>query len=368
MQDYSIIDELHVHPTHLTVTTHKVYDNPRVFVKHESLENLKKNIHRNFMSDKATSKCKRAINYLLLQSANKRILGHLNWRDFKFKLSFITLDLPASQMHTDNQLKRDLLNPFLINAARHWDVNLYVWRAERQKNGNLHFHIVLDKWCPWEEVRGLWNHLLNSLGYIEAYRNNQIAWHSNGFRPRPELFAHWPLKQQLKAYQYGIKTNWSDPNSTDIHSIKLVNNVSAYVTKYMTKDYICKYYQCHRKKTPLGYEAQKQPSKLSTNTLKFLRATAQVGRLWGCSYQLSCLNGGSALVDSQLREEIRIIKAHPSVKFVNEQYYSVFICPIAIAIELHCVNIVQLLSEFVTQKFILELSDSEIPIYSFNPN
>ena len=43
------------------------------------------------------------------------------------------------------------------------------------------------------------------------------------------------FEYNLKRFEYGKKTNWSDPNTTDIHSVYKINNLAAYLSKYMAK-------------------------------------------------------------------------------------------------------------------------------------
>ena len=353
MLNYTDIKYVTVHPTHLSVHTERRYDYNKSYSNETSLHNLRKNTHRNLMSLKAISKCKRSINYLLLQSNANYNYSKLNWRSLKFKISFVTLTLSAPQMHTDNQIKRDMLNPFLIEAKRLWGVQHYVWRAEKQINGNIHFHLLFDKFIPWHEIRGLWNHLQNKLGYISAYRSNQIAWHSSGFKVREDLLSNWPLKSQLKAYHLGVKNNWSDPNSTDVHSVKLVNNVAAYCTKYMTKDYVCKHVKCKRHNAPNPYKYEKIYPSVSHNALKFLRSVAEIGRLWGCSHSLSNVSGGKADIDASLEEELGKVVRFSKTKCIEENFYSVYIIDIKSLIQLRCKHLIELLSEYVTQRFIL---------------
>jgi hypothetical protein len=305
------------------------------------------------MSKHSISKCKRAINYLLLNATNKTNPAVINWQSVKFRMAFITLTLSAKQIHSDNIIKRELLNPFLIEIKRQHDVQNYVWRAERQQNGNIHFHLLVDKFLPWHEVRGLWNHLQAKLGYIRAYQQSMREYHRNGFKIRADLLAKWPLKDQLKAYSQGKACGWRNPNSTDIHSVKFISNVAAYVTKYMTKE------SKLAKKQVTRYELGLQPRDksislhLSANTLKYLNQQAQIGRLWSCSVQLTSLTGGQSLIDSSLQKEIDKIAAHPSVKKYDDGYCLILCSPIQLAIKLHCITIVHLLSEFMCERFVL---------------
>lgn len=153
----------------------------------------------------------------------------------KNDIGFLTLTLPSKQAHTDRELKRLALNPFLIWLRRSQKVTSHLWVAEKQKNGNLHFHIVVNQKVHYEKITRQWNNILRPLGYIEQYRQNQLTWHSNGFRCREELTGHWDIKSQYRAYLLGMAADWQHPNSTDIHSLKRIDNVGQYFIKELTK-------------------------------------------------------------------------------------------------------------------------------------
>ena len=128
--------------------------------------------------------------------------GH-SLKQTRKQIKFITLTLPVKQMHTDKEIKRDMLNNFLIQLKRSYGVKNYLWIAETQGNGNLHFHIITNVNIAWQTIRKIWNTILNNYGYIDKFE---------------EKYKH------------------RDPNSTDIHVLKKVRNLSAYLTKEMTKN------------------------------------------------------------------------------------------------------------------------------------
>jgi hypothetical protein len=153
------------------------------------------------------------------KSSKKNLNNRLsNWLDtirmatqqFKYRKvpyitqhTFATLTLSAKQIHCDKVIKREMLNHFLIEMKRQFLTNNYLWKAEPQENGNIHFHILLDKYIPWEDLRFIWNKAQERLGYISEFEK-----------------------------KYGHR----DPNSTDIHALYEVRNVHAYIMKYMKKD------------------------------------------------------------------------------------------------------------------------------------
>lgn len=141
---------------------------------------------------------------------NWTITQQLAYDHFRLKNSkplnqhtFITLTLPYQQIHCDKTIKRECLNHFLINAKRKFFVKNVIWRAETQDNGNIHFHLFTDKYIPHDQLRYQWQQSLEQLGYI--------SW-------------------------FATENNHLNPNCTDIHSIKKVRNVQAYIAKYISKE------------------------------------------------------------------------------------------------------------------------------------
>lgn len=149
-------------------------------------------------------------------NAKKRIMNAVNWLYylskekitkkgqyfFKFRINLITLTLPSAQAHPDKFIKNELLNEFL-EWMRYNGAKSYIWKAEPQKNGNIHFHITTNKFLHWQKIRDKWNKICGKHGYIEPFYK-----------------------------QYGH----INPNSTDVHSIKKVKKLAAYIAKYLTKE------------------------------------------------------------------------------------------------------------------------------------
>lgn len=174
---------------------------------------------------------------LLVQGTRKRwIRNPISNKQQLHQLTFVTLTVSDTSVSlTGKQAHKILLKPFLEWLTKTKKVNTYLWKAELQKNGQLHYHLTLPDWIHWREIRDKWNEVQNKAGIIERYREHQKAWHKNGFRVRKELLPHWPEYEQRKAYQKGVETNWNDPNSTDVHKVYKIKDVEAYLIKEIAK-------------------------------------------------------------------------------------------------------------------------------------
>lgn len=116
---------------------------------------------------------------------------------------FVTLTLPAQQIHPDTVIKRECLMPFIQELKRQCNVVNYFWKAELQKNYNIHFHLIVDTFIDASVLQHTWNKHINKLGYVDRYETK---------------FRH------------------ANPPSTHIELINSVQKAVSYITKYVTKD------------------------------------------------------------------------------------------------------------------------------------
>jgi len=280
-----------VHPYQITVS-HQV--EPRYYPPLDpepQPAQFRNNSHAGIISPAARRKISRALDYL------RYIAKHQHT-----PLALITLTLSADLGYTDRVLKRYLFKPFLAELKRKWKVSHYFSRYEKQKNGRLHIHIVVPKYIHWNEIRNVWNRIQQNLSLVSAYRGDRKLWHRDRFRYDPNDGKGRSRKQQLKAYRQGLRTDWDNPNSTDIRRIDHISNVKGYLMKYMTKN-----------PARVALEIQ-EPDKL----------LEVEGRLWGCSVSLSDLKGGQDVIDTELEEEFKKIERSPKTSVFREDFYTVY--------------------------------------------
>lgn len=226
---------LYIKPSYIVSLPEFHYDNKFSSIKFETnKENLKNNSTHGQLSPKAITAIRNAINWLLVSTKNKRVFSIKAQSSFHFKVAFITLTLPDTHKRVSaKDFQTKLLNPFLVYLRKYHQLKNYVWKMEYQENGKLHCHITLDTFIHWRDVRKRWNSLLNRNQYLDKF----IA--DNGH---------------------------SDPNSTDIHSIRKIKNLAAYLAKYMAKN----------KELKITHEGE-----------DYWYTPVIDGRIWGCNYELS---------------------------------------------------------------------------------
>ena len=161
-------------------------------------------VYTGLLTPSARKRLIKSINLLIAVSLPKRAPFLDRPGEFTFRINFLTLTLPAPQRDiTDAQLKSKCLAPWLRKFKSQKENLSYVWRAERQKNGNLHFHVLSDQYLLWSTARDWWNAELAKFHFIDEFQKNHH--HRN-------------------------------PNSTDVHAVKHVRNLASYIAKYMSKN------------------------------------------------------------------------------------------------------------------------------------
>ena len=179
--------------------------NKQVQDAHSLRENFRgRKTYSGQITEHSRKRLRRSINLLIAQAKWKTAIDYKSGKEYKFLINFITLTLPTPQgNHTDKDIKKKVLDPWIKKAKRRFNLKSYVWRAERQGNGNIHFHIASDIFMDYKILRDTWNENLEALGFISEYEKKHKHRH---------------------------------PNSTDVHAVKNINNIAGYILKYMTKE------------------------------------------------------------------------------------------------------------------------------------
>lgn len=121
----------------------------------------------------------------------------------KFRLNFVTLTVADNEtMYTAREMYDLCLKPFLRWMRETKKTQFYIWKAELQKRGQIHYHIVSNKFIEHSEIKNKWNQLQKDAGILEGF------------------FA---------------KHKHYNPNGTDIHAVYKVKDLNAYFSKYLAK-------------------------------------------------------------------------------------------------------------------------------------
>lgn len=272
------------------------------------------NLHDGFLSDAGKKRLLKAIDWLLYISTPKDAWNYKLKKKFTFKINFITLTLPCKQFHSDTFIKSKMLNNFLTVLRQRFAIKHYIWRAEKQKNGNIHFHLILNEFIHHENIKNIWNKILDHHGYIEKYREAQKAFFGGKFRLRQHLLASFSASAQRKAYKRNLQNDWSSPNTTDVHSTKNIRNLRGYASKYLSKsvDIESEAIQTKSQNETLEQAAKRISEKLAVK-----------GRLWFISQELSKLKSITGFVCSQIGDNLRFLFNKFKDKIIHRDYVDI---------------------------------------------
>jgi hypothetical protein len=139
-----------------------------------------------------------------------------------------------------------ILNKFLTRLRREFSSLQYLWVAERQDNGNIHFHIILNKRLPIRKYNALW--------VLQQYRA--------GLRGQTQFGERIGLQEVEQRYKDGTIHRIFNP--VDVKRVRSISGLSSYLTKYITKQkktfFSCAPWHCSRGVSRLFTRATVSPS------------------------------------------------------------------------------------------------------------
>lgn len=267
-------------------------------ISENSLKNLKKKRNNMSLSRASKKKMLDSINSMYCLSKGRKVEYKKGKYIYNFKCSFITLTLPSEQVHSDKTIKSQCLNQFLIELRKKYKVKNYVWKAELQSNGNIHFHIVTDKYVNYLALRWRWNRIINKLGYVKKYSDRMSKLSLSQYAKLRKK----SISEVKEAYAKGKRCKWTNPNSVDVKSVKSDDELAIYLAKYLTK----------------------KASKEETNNDLSLKLRAEdFGNIWGRSSSLAKLKYINRMPLELIKKGIERIKKLKKVKVYKGDFFEV---------------------------------------------
>ena len=275
------------------------------------------------ISPKAARRIQAAIKWLLFFSKTKRAYNRDTRRWVKYRISLITITLSSPQRHTDQTIKSRLFNQLLTELREQNGMLHYVWRAEKQQNGNIHFHLLTNIFINAVTLRKKWNRIQNKLGYVDTYTDRMNA-EIHTFADYCNHFGNQADTATLRRrYIVGQSSGWRDPNSTDIHSVRKVRDLTRYLCKYLCKNLLAEY---------TSYEDI--PQHLLVR-----------GKLWGLSRTLSALRSVTAAVDSFISDDLTALCTEFADNIIRHDYCTFIPATFRDIIRLGCSAILECIYE-----------------------
>ena len=292
-----------LYPSRITITNHYINNAITLPKTVQTYCDNFKAVKNPFIISKASKKkIFDTVNSMYALSPPRKILMKNKNFLYNFRLSFITLTLPSKQEHSDIEIKKQCLNQFLVEIRKHYGVQNYLWKAELQKNKNIHFHLILDKYIDYQALRRRWNRCISKLGYIAAYSNKFQNINLSQYHAMRNLQASCSFEKSKAAFAAGQRSKWSNPNSVDIRSVLGKRDLAIYLSKYIAKQ-----------------------TKSEDKTDAQLERELSFGRSWSRSESLSKLKYQNKLMLSEVLQEIKYLKnCTKFVKHVVGDFFEAF--------------------------------------------
>jgi hypothetical protein len=215
------------------------------------------------------------------------------------RFSFITLTVSSPENITARQGYDLLLSHFLdwmTRTAAKDDptAKTYIWKAELQIRGQLHYHITTPAWIHYKDIRAKWNDLQRRAGLLDDYAK---------------------------------KHGHFDPNSTDIHDTRSVKSADRYMLKELGKTISALQLAAVAEVNNMVSRGE-LPAEQAEEKIKEITAEkiATVGRIWGCSEDLAGVNYFTTVVtrdhEFMIDEWVRLGKARKKV----DDFFAIIFC------------------------------------------
>ena len=302
-----------------------------ILPRKRDMSGLKLNNPNATLSQNGSKRLRNAVAWLCHLSKEQYVNDGRLSKKFKFQVNFITLTLPSPQVkgyllpckkelitdnlpglfpaanahfgklvynYSDKWIKSELLNQFLTELRQKYKGVYYVWKAETQENGNLHFHITMNKYIYLGDLRNIWNRILSKSNMISDYQKKFSQMTFEQYYDYRNQFQSVSEKNCLKAYEKGVTDNWTNPNSTDVHSVKNIHDITAYLCKYFAK--------------------KNETFKDKKGKVHLERRNVE-GYIWRLSEKISAFKCAQSIMGSRFENEFNFLKKIFSKKlFLNE--------------------------------------------------
>ncbi len=249
-------------------------------------------IYSGEMTVHAKRRIKRAIECLYMITHTRKIYNRVLRKWTNFRLSHLTLTLSAPQNDmSDSDIANKMLAPFLRSCKNKLGMKNYVWKAERQYNYNIHYHIISDMYADMNKIRHFWNAQQRKFHYINDFQ---------------KIHGHY------------------NPPSTEIKYVRSDAELAAYLMKYISKqDNTFKAKTEFIKRANYYKSMHYDKNKIETLELEFSDKMRIKGKVWDSSKLLKSFKYFST--DLSYSEDLEFRNALKNCEHTqyNDEYFSI---------------------------------------------
>jgi hypothetical protein len=215
------------------------------------------------------------------------------------QFTFVTLTVASHKNITARSAYDALLSHFLdwmtrTVAQENPAAKTYIWKAELQKRGQIHYHITTPAFIHWRDIRRKWNALQREAGLLD---------------------------------DFALEHGHFDPNGTDVHKTQHVKKADRYLIKELGKTISALQLEAIRE-VRAKVAAGELPADQADEEIKRIKAEKirTVGKIWGCSEDLAGVNYFTL---GETQEHVRKIEQwvkEGRAREVVDDYFSIIYC------------------------------------------
>jgi len=197
-EEYEFYDRISLRSDGLVINKVCVNSQRSYNVCEKSKDNLKNNKVKGKLSPTSKRLLRKILDNWITSIYYYRWKRHITYNNNLPFISAITLTLPNCNNKDDYFVKKNMLSVFFTTLVRYHKVRLYFWKAEKQKNGTIHFHVLIDRFVHYQYINEIWNGILFRNGLLKEY----IEKYGNQSPPSTRIEK---IRSKTKAISYLIK-------------------------------------------------------------------------------------------------------------------------------------------------------------------
>lgn len=187
--------------------------------------------YRNVLDSLSTKNGKTARSYNLNKTkVRKKITALCRLDNAKRFIAFYSISFPVNA--PDDVLYR-IFNKWLTNCRKRYNLNTYLWVAERQKNETLHFHLLTTDRMNVQEVNKAMSESINN----EVLKGN-LSWGNSSKENYNGVDVDSPQKPKKRQNETREQYRKRLSKRNKVDKKQVVKWITTYLTKYITKNNI----------------------------------------------------------------------------------------------------------------------------------
>lgn len=124
----------------------------------------------------ARKRLRKALDILVQKTELHYVNNPFTEKKMPFRMGFITLTIALEKNLKVRESYETLLSKWLRTMKRKQGMKRYVWKAEYQRRGQVHYHLMTDTFLDARTISSEWNKLQKNAGYLKnfALRNGHF--------------------------------------------------------------------------------------------------------------------------------------------------------------------------------------------------